>query len=126
MNHCELGRLGELYCADTAARLGAVVSKGKPADLIINGTPVEVKTARLSHYRRERRKGYQFCLHRQKRHGVRAPFVVCLCWGENVDPAAYVIPTEEFNGHRKITIPNDPGKYKGRWAKWCDRWELIA
>lgn len=125
-----LGHLGEIYLAGQLVDRGAVVSTAGPADLLVNDIPVEVKTARFRPYRSKpnRRLGYQFCIRRDGRHGLRAPFLVLICW---TDPPyrrcpIFIVPDYELNGHLKLTIPNDPEKYAGRWARWLDLWELIT
>jgi hypothetical protein len=80
MSPFELGAAGERYVAGELATRGIPVVAGGPADLLIYGdVPVEVKTARPSAYRRNRRRAYQFCIHRQNRGGLKGEFLILVC-----------------------------------------------
>ena len=88
MNHTELGAMGEVYVARMLSSTGLSVEFGGPADLLVEGVPVEVKAARHRPYRKGRL-GYQFCLHRDGRYGIRANVVILLCyWNDLADPVA--------------------------------------
>ena len=123
----ELGAMGEFYVAGLLAAAGLAVERGGPADLLIEGVPVEVKAARPGRYRSDGRQGYQFCLHRAGRRGVRAAVVVLLCyWRNDADPVPFIIPAERIGERRKVVIPGQPWTYAGRWARWYGRWETLA
>jgi len=126
VNHTELGAMGEAYVARLLTGAGLAVQYGGPADLLIEGVPVEVKAARFVPYKRGRN-GYQFCLHRDGRRGVQAAAVVLLCyWDAASDPVAFVIPAQDVGQRRKVVIPGQPWLYSGRWARWYSRWEALA
>jgi hypothetical protein len=122
----QVGRLGEQYVAGVLALKGATVTAEGPADLVVNGVPLEVKTARYRQYKRGRA-GYQFCIRRDGRPGLRAPFVALVCYDvPPLDLAVYVIPTAELNGQKKITIPSRAQSYGGYLSKWLLQWELLV
>lgn len=126
MTHNELGAMGELHVARLLAEAGLSVQFGGPADLLIEGAPVEVKAARPRPYRAGYT-GYQFCLHRDGRRGVQAAVVVLLCyWSDSDDPVAFVVPAEAVGERRKVVIPGQPWTYAGRWSRWYGRWETLA
>ena len=127
MTSNELGALGELYVARTLVGAGLQVELGGPADLVAEGVPIEVKAARPGSYRSGGYRGYQFCMHRNGRQGVRADVVILLCyWDPDGAPVAFVIPADLVGDRRKIVIPGQPWTYSGRWARWYRRWETIA
>jgi len=126
VTHTELGAMGEVYVARMLEAVGLTVRRGGPADLVVEGVPVEVKAARFAPYKRGRR-GYQFCLHRDGRRGVQAAVVVMLCyWRDDAEPVAFVVPAEAVGDRRKVVIPGQPWTYSGRWARWYRRWETLA
>ena len=51
MTHNELGAMGEFYVQQTLTSVGMDVTPGKPADLVVDGWPLEVKAARPGRYR---------------------------------------------------------------------------
>jgi hypothetical protein len=127
MTHNELAAMGELYVARQLSATGLGVTMGGPADLLVEDVAVEVKAARPAPYRTGGYTGYQFCLHRQGRNGLRAKVVVLLCyWDEGSDPVAFIIPARRLGKRRKVAIPGDPWTYSGRWSRWYRRWETIA
>lgn len=127
MTHNELGEMGETYVCRLLSGLGLDVKFDGPADLLVNGVPVEIKAARPRPYRDDGRKGYQFCLHRDGKRGIQAPVVILLCyWSEKHNPVAFVIPSHRLGKRRKVTIPGHPWSYSGRWARWYRRWEALA
>jgi hypothetical protein len=127
MTHNELGQMGEAYVYQLLTGIGLSVEFGGPADLLVNGTPVEVKAARPAPYRGDGRRGYQFCLHREGTRGVQAPVVILLCyWSEKRDPVAFVIPADRLGERRKVAITGYPWSYSGRWSGWYDRWEALG
>lgn len=121
----ELGILGEYHIAQQLRFAGAKVEFGGPADLLVNGEAVEVKTARLRQYRTGRKLGYQFCLTRQGHTDhKKAKVVVLLCWESFT---VFIIPTEEIDTNWKITIPTEkPQRYNGKWSVWRERWEILV
>jgi len=133
MTHTELGALGEIYVARLLASIGLRVEhvgEGGGPDLLVEGVPIEVKAARPSLYN-GRHVGYQFCLHRSGRNGIRAAVVILLCyWNPASEPIAFVIPADRVRDLRKVVIPNRrPWMYAvghGRWARWYNRWEMLA
>lgn len=126
MSYQLLGHHGERYVAGKLALMGATVQGGGPADLLVNGVPIEVKTANYCPYR-PGHLGYQFCLRRENHTSVKGIFVILLCWERlAMELEAFVIPASEIDGQYKITIPNRPGEYGGRWAKWLNEWGMIV
>jgi len=122
----ELGAIGELYVERVLSAIGLVVEMGGPADLLVEGVPVEVKAAVPGVFRPGYR-GYQFCLHREGRNGVQAAVVILLCyWDLEQEPVAFVIPAEEIGDRRKVGISGDPWIYSGKWARWYRRWDVIG
>jgi hypothetical protein len=127
MIHTELGALGEHYVARLLSGIGLNVEHNAPADLLVEGIPVEVKAARPRPYRSDGHKGYQFCIHREGRNGLQAELLILLCyWKAGRKPAAFVLPTHIVGERRKIVIPNYPWTYAGQWAPWYENWETIA
>jgi len=127
MDPWELGAAGERYVAGELAARGIPVVGGGPADLLIYGdTPIEVKTARLTAYHRNRQPGYQFCIHRQERNGPQAEFLVLVCWnGAPQSHDCFVVPRSEIRGQRKLCIPRSPADYDGQWKKWLNDWGML-
>lgn len=122
----QVGRLGETYVAGVLVLKGATVTTEGPADLRVNGVPVEVKTAQYRQYKRGRA-GYQFCINRDGRSGLRAPFVALVCYAAPpVDLPVYIVPAYELNGQKKLTIPSAPPLYRGYLSKWLHEWELLV
>jgi hypothetical protein len=128
MTSQELGAQGEAYVMRALSRVGLQVEQAGPADLLVEGTPVEVKAARPAPYRTGGYTGYQFCLHKPGHTDHRhARAVVLLCyWHERLDPVAFVIPSAQVGDRRKIVIPGHPWTYAGRWSRYYRRWETIA
>jgi len=112
MTHNELGALGEHYVARLLSGVGLDVERGGPADLLVEGVPLEVKAARPAPYRSGSDQGYQFCLHREGRGGLQAAAAVLLCYWKA--------------GREPVAIPGYPWTYEGKWARWYGRWETIA
>jgi len=130
MRSQELGTMGEVYVARLLEGAGLAVAWDGPADLVVGGVPVEVKTARPRQYRGDSsRLGFQFCLskpgHTDHR---RAAIVILLAWWDpQADPVAFVVPSVRLGSRRKVTIPNrQPWMYDGWLARWRGRWEVIA
>jgi len=125
----ELGTLGEYHVWKALRSTGLRVEFAGCADLLVEDSlAIEVKTARLSTYK-PGRKGYQFCLHRkgQGRKGIQAPVVVFLCADASGNlHDAYIIPADELQGKRKVTIPSEPDMYNGYLAQYRENWEIIA
>ena len=129
MTSQELGNLGEAWVYRQLQSAGLAVTMGGPADLQVEGLPVEVKTARPKRYRGDGRKGYQFCLSKPGHTDhTKAAVVVCLCWWDIAsDPVAFVIPSSRLGDLRKVVIPTaQPWTYSGKWSRWYRRWETIA
>jgi hypothetical protein len=134
MTGYELGDLGERYVAMLFHRAGLRVERAGPADLLVEGVPVEVKAARPGGYCGDERRGFQFCLRRETRRGKiktdarRADLVVLLCYyHDERDPAAFVIPTDRLGDRHKVVISNPrPWAYAGRWAHYYEAWERAA
>jgi len=125
----ELGVLGEVWTMRQLQRAGLTVTLGGPADLLADGLPVEVKTARARRYRGDGRKGYQFCVSKPGHTDhKRAAVVICLCWRDlAADPVCFVIPSDRLGDLHKVVIPTaQPWTYSGKWARWYRRWETIA
>jgi len=127
ITHTELGAIGEVYVAHLLSTVGLQVQREGPADLVVNGLPIEVKTARLSFYRNNRRRGYQFCLKRSGKTSIKAPLVILLCyWDITSDPVAFIIPADLIGQRQKIVIPGPPWSYSGKWSIWYQKWEILA
>ncbi len=127
MIHTELGVAGEAYVARLLSSAGLQVQFDGPADLTVNGLPVEVKAARPSLYRRNRCRGYQFCLHRTGKTSLKAPLVILLCyWDTAREPVSFIIPADRIGQRRKIVIPSHPWAYSGMWSPWYQNWETLA
>lgn len=121
-----VGRLGEQYIAGVLVLKGATVSSDGPADLVVNGVPLEVKTAQYRHYKPGRH-GYQFCIKRDGKRGLRAPFVALVCYASPpVDLPVYIVPAGKLNGQKRITIPSRPADYNGQFSRWLNEWELLV
>ena len=121
----ELGALGEYHIAQRLRFAGKQVKFDGPADLLVDGKAVEVKTARLRQYRTGRRLGYQFCLTKQGHTDhTKASVVILLCWESFT---VFIIPVEYIGERCKITIPvENPTRYNGLWSAWRERWEILA
>jgi hypothetical protein len=111
--------------AERVAAFGEI-QESQRADVRVNGVEIEVKAASISKSAPTRR-GYQFCVHRDGRRGVRAEFVVLTCFRQVGDPAAFfVIPAEEIEARKKLYLPVDLDDYEGQWADYRDRWDLLV
>ena len=128
VNPRELGDLGEVYVARKLRGVGLNVIVGGVADLVAGGAVIEVKAALKRPYRNGGYLGYQFCLWRDGHTDHRrSDVVVLLCYYDlEMDPVAFVVPTERIGSRRKIVIPGSPWTYTGRWSRWYRRWEVIA
>jgi hypothetical protein len=129
MTHTELGAMGEAFVYRKLVGAGLAVEFGDEAgpDLVAEGVPVEVKAARAGRYRTGNYRGYQFCLHRDGRNGVKAAVVVLLCyWDVASEPVAFVVPAERLGKRRKVVITGEPWTYGGMWRRWYRRWETIG
>ena len=129
MTSQELGAIGEAWVYRQLERAGLDVEFGGPADLLADGLPVEVKTARAKRYRGDSRRGFQFCLSKPGHTDHRRARVVILLawWDPAADPVAFVIPTGALGDRRKVVIPTaQPWTYAGKWARWYRRWETLA
>ena len=135
MTHTELGLAGERFVALLLRRAGVPVERGGPADLLANGTAIEVKAARPSARAGGRRPGFQFCLRRDGRNGRaktdvrKSVLTVLLCYPRDGDEpiAAFVVPSQQLGNRRKVTIsaPN-PRTYNGKWSVYLDSWGIMA
>jgi hypothetical protein len=38
---------------------------------------------------------------------------------------AFVVPTDQLGNRKKIDITSDPGLYRGQWAQFKDRWDIL-
>lgn len=123
--HCLVGLLGEQYVAGILVLKGSFVLRGGPADLLVDNVTVEIKTARLRPYKRGRRSGYQFCINRAGRNGLQADYLVLVCWSAKWEKDAFIIPADQLNGQRRITITGKPQDYNGRYKQWLNRWDLL-
>ena len=125
MNHYDVGMWGEELVAQRLSNAGEVELGAGPADLTFEGVPVEVKTARLGWPRgRQRKPGFQFCLHRDGRDGVEAPVVVFVLAGESIE--FFIVPAEEIGAAKKAVIPAEVDGYTGKYAPYRDRWDVLA
>ena len=135
--HTDLGAWGEFLVARHLRPLGHI-EPAHHADvrLVIealgSAVELEVKTARLSAYNGQT-PGYQFCLTRKTPTRVKttpkAPLVILICAPEGChgDPAGvFVIPAEKIRHLSKVGLPHDLSNYAGRYARYRDRWDLIA
>lgn len=127
--HNELGAFGE-YAVEVILRKADIdVRRGKPADLICNGVPVEIKTARPTHYN-GRAVGFQFSLRRDGHSDVRAPLVICVCVFNSEDLFDseldfFIIPSRDIEGLRGVAIHKNTAAYNGRWARYRQNWSVL-
>lgn len=123
--HNETGKLGETLVRAILAQVGPVEAS-TAADVRFAGLDIEVKAARVSFYDQRKGPGFQFCLHRAGRRGMRADVVVLLAFvGDEAVP--FVIPAAALSGQRKVAMRGtNPRAYTGQWAPWRDRWETLA
>lgn len=124
----ELGAMAEAHTAYLLAGAGFTVEQGGPADLVVEGIPVEVKAARRRPYRKGGYQGYQFSVWRPGHTDHRRAAVVVLwCyWHPTRPPVAFVIPAQAIGDRRQLVIPGDPWTYSGQWSRYYQRWEGIA
>lgn len=126
MNHTDLGTLGEGYVYHLLYKAGFDVAFDGPADLLANQVPIEVKTAQETPHCYKYH-GYQFCVHRKGRNGLRAPILVLLCIPpDDLEPVAFVLPRSAVGTLKKLHIPNSPLDYNGKWAKYREKWSLLT
>ncbi|MBN2005089.1 MAG: hypothetical protein JXA21_17145 [Anaerolineae bacterium] len=124
--HTELGAWGEAVVLAMFRDAGIEAAYGRPADIVIaGGVPVEVKTAKLSHYN-GRRMGFQFCIDRQGHTSLKGVAVVLVCAGDDGEAHFFIIPAHVVGNRRKVAIGPDPVQYRGKWAAFLNRWEAIA
>jgi hypothetical protein len=122
----KLGAQGEHYVKSLLESQGMRVHWSWRADLRTEGVEIEVKTAKLGRYRIGAQLGYQFCIRRAGRNGLRADLLVLVCWREP-QPTCFVIPAGEVGKRSKVVISSeDPADYKGMWAPYREAWNLLA
>jgi len=120
------GDLGEEMVYNELCARGYAVEYDVPADLLVNGVPVEVKTAHVSNYRSERGDGYQFCIWREGHCKVQAPVIVLVCLTDS-GATFFVVPSDSIGNRRKIVISHpEPEKYRGKWMCFLEKWDVIA
>ncbi len=123
-----IGKVGEDLVTDILQPLAPVERSHNGADLVWRGVEIEVKTARAHRYRECNRRGYQFCLRRDGHTDVGHADIACLVCLPNYPKLSgsvfFWIPVDRLPG-MKLTIPNHPLLYDGRWAKYVDRWDLL-
>ena len=120
--HNRLGHHGERLVTERLAIIGEI--EASPcADVRVGGVDIEVKTASISTLNKDRRRGYQFCLHRDGRRGVRAAYVILVCCSAD-GPAFYIIPAALLGKRKKTYMPID--LTTGPWSEFHDRWDLIT
>ena len=123
--HNETGKFGESVVRAVLEQVGPV-EDSTVADLRFAGLEIEVKAALPSRYDARGLPGFQFCLHRAGRNGVRADVVILLAIGGGVI-VPFVMPAAVVGEHPKVTVPGlDPLTYNGQWAQWRGRWETLA
>ncbi|MBN2392075.1 MAG: hypothetical protein JXR84_15215 [Anaerolineae bacterium] len=127
--HNVIGAFGEYAVEVILRKAGVDVKRGKPADLICNGVPVEVKTARPTRYD-GRKDGFQFSLRRDGHTNVRAPLVICVCVFDPEDLFDseldfFIIPSQDIEGLRGVAIHKDTAAYNGRWARYRQNWSVL-
>lgn len=121
--HNEVGRMGEAFVREVLRQVGPVETS-TVADLRFAGLEIEVKTARETRIN-QRRRGFQFCLWRDGRSGMRGDVVILLALHQTrVIP--FVIPADAVSGQRMIVLAgDDPEAYAGKWALYRDCWETL-
>lgn len=123
--HNETGKFGEAVVRAVLAQVGPV-EDSTVADLRFAGLEIEVKAALASRYDARGLPGFQFCLHRAGRNGVRADVVILLAIGGGVI-VPFVMPAEVVGERPKVTVYGaDALTYNGQWAQWRGRWETLA
>lgn len=123
--HTQLGAWGEDLVLAMFHQAGIEAQRGGPADLLIEGgIALEVKTAKPSRYD-GRRLGFQFCIDRAGHTSLKAAAVVLVCVGD-AGIEFFIIPAREVGNRRKLGVGVDVAEYKGRWAAFRNRWEIIA
>lgn len=119
-----LGREAEALVAGKLAAMGYQVtatSYHSTCDLIVNGAlKVEIKAATWSQDGSRGR--YQARLHKRQ----EADLVVLMTrsgWGDSF----FVIPCEELDGQRSVTIRcYNPSSYSGRFSQYFEAWGLVG
>ena len=134
MNHSnhayELGDHGEQKVAEILRAGGYHVEMGGKGDcdLTINYIcTVEVKTAMITSRANRRARRWQFSLfgHRERQKPFEEDLLVLRC--EATPPCHFIIPgciVPRFLTKIDITT-QDPHKYRGKWALYRERWDLI-
>jgi len=118
--HTDTGNYGEALIASKLATI-APVQPAQRADLRWLGLEIEVKTARLSFSDRDRRAGiYNFCLTKPGHTTHEHADVVILVLAET--GTAYIIPTADLVGRRKLRLSPRRSKYD----VYRDAWELLG
>jgi hypothetical protein len=123
--HTQLGAWGEDLVLAMFHQAGIVAQRGGPADLVIEGgIALEVKTAKPSRYN-GRQAGFQFCIEKAGHASLKAAAVVLVCVGDGATEF-FIIPAREVGNRRKLGVGVDLAEYKGRWAAFRNKWELLA
>ncbi len=123
--HTELGAWGEALIVEMFRQVGIEAQRGGPADLLIEGgIALEVKTAKPSKYD-GKHSGFQFCIDRAGHTSLKAAAVILVCVGD-AGPEFFIIPAREVGNRRKLGVGVDLAEYKGRWAAFRDKWDVIA
>jgi hypothetical protein len=122
--HNETGKLGEALVRAVLTQVGPV-EESTVADLRFAGLEIEVKAALPSRYDARGLPGFQFCLHRAGRNGVRADVVILLAISDGA-VVPFVMPAAVVGERPKVTVYGNPLAYNGQWARWRARWETLA
>ena len=115
----DLGYFGEILAAGMLALRGIPVRPGGAADLLIyENVPIEIKTA-TERAINDHVTGFQFCISRQGRSELRAPFAILICYQDPpIRCPIFIIPDSEIGTRKTIAIPSPVDSYNGRWKKW--------
>lgn len=126
----DVGYAGEEAVAEILKGKGYQVEAGGngDCDLTLEGIcTVEVKTANASGRTDRKAKRWQFCLfaHPERDKPFAEDLLILRC--ETTPPTHFVIPgVIVLRGTIKIDITTkDPAKYRGKWAFYRERWDLI-
>lgn len=125
-----VGAYGEMLVARALRATGVQVERPRRgADLVFEGVPIEVKTARLTrNYNLSGGNAYQFFLRGTGRHKTdfhHSKILVLLCVADDLTPVAcYVIPTKAIEPDRKVYKVRE--SLQTPLADYYERWELLA
>lgn len=95
------------------------------ADMTVNGISIECKGSNPYSYNgNHHAQGFGFTLKKSINGFIKSDMVILFCKADH--PALFIIPRADCAAAHFISIPNRaPAAYKGKWAKYLNRFDLL-